>query len=59
MHKTYLTADERSRGNHGRGGREEQFDFVKLHCRRRWWLRRLVVVVFSLFAVKNYARALV
>jgi len=58
MHKTYLTADERSRGNHSSGSRKEQVDVVELHRRRRWWLRRLglVVVVFRPFAVKNYAR---
>jgi hypothetical protein len=44
MHKTHLTADERSRGNHSSGSRKEQVDVVELHCRRRWWLRRLVVV---------------
>ena len=59
MHKTHLAADERNRGNHSSGSRKEQVDVVELHCRRRWWLRRLVAVVFSLFAVKNYARALV
>jgi len=41
MHKTHLTADERSRGYHS-SSREEQFEVVKLHCRMRRW-RNLVV----------------